>query len=147
MPTFYRLASLALQPGGTLAIWCSGDIRAAPDLPNAEKIQAAIDHHLDVELDEWRNEGNRLVRGGYKEMEAPWGGRIGEGGEGEDEGRGEGVQEGGGFEREGFVRRKWGVGEMFYKGLPGEEKGIGLGMLEVMLGTGSAETRWKEAVS
>jgi trans-aconitate 3-methyltransferase len=136
MATFYARASTALQPGGTLAIWTTGDIRAAPDMPNSAAIQAAMDYHIDVEMKDYRDKGNALVRGGYRDLDLPWSSQ------GKDE-----EDLGNDFDEGSFVRREWKITEMFLDSKKIDEKGASLKMVEMMYGTGSAVTRWREAVS
>jgi trans-aconitate 3-methyltransferase len=136
MATFYARASTALQPGGTLAIWTTGDIRAAPDMPNSAAIQAAMDHHIDVEMKDYRDKGNALVRGGYRDLGLPWSSQ----GKDQEELRND-------FDEGSFVRREWDITEMFLDSKKIDERGASLKMVEMMYGTGSAVTRWREAVS
>lgn len=132
MSIFYGVASSALQPGGTLAIWTTGHIRTASDLPNAAAIQAAIDHVIDVELEPYRTEATQKVRHGYRDLGLPW-----------DDKDAESSNE---FEQASFVRRDWTEDEKFLELKPIEEQGIPVTMLAKMLSTGSHYTRWREAV-
>lgn len=131
MRHFWTRAAQVLRPGGTVVIWTSGSINVHPSMPNAEKVQAAIDRHREEDLGPFMDEGNRMVQAGYRGLKMPW--------------DCEPVVEG--WEEGTFVRRVWGLEEFFFEGQEkdGQRGGVGLEAAEMMLGTGSAVTRWREA--
>jgi SAM-dependent methyltransferase len=45
MSRFWLSAARVLKPGGSVALWTSGDIRVHPSMPNSAAIQAAIDRN------------------------------------------------------------------------------------------------------
>ncbi|OJJ50406.1 hypothetical protein ASPZODRAFT_1166595 [Penicilliopsis zonata CBS 506.65] len=126
MSSFWRRAAQVLRPGGSVALWCSGESSVHSSTPNAGAIQAALERIREEErLDDFFEEGNRLVRAGYVDLPLPWTVEPG-------------VQ---GFERASFVRREWGFGDEFYAG----QMEVDLDTFEKVLGTASPITRWREA--
>ncbi|ETN44404.1 uncharacterized protein HMPREF1541_10584 [Cyphellophora europaea CBS 101466] len=127
MPHFWARAAEVVRPNGTVALWTGSHFRALPDLPNAEKIQAVMEAHVDDEnLEPYMEEGNRMVRGGYASLPLPWHCGVPA------------------FDEKDFVRQQWPVTEPFYEG-QAEGSGVDLKTAEKMMGTGSAITRWREA--
>ena len=122
---FWPSAARILKPGGSVALWTSGAIRAHPSMPNASKIQAAMDAHEEKHLDAYRLAGNDLVRNAYRDLPLPWTLETP-------------VPE---FEEATFFRKDWDVGEEFFVGQPE----VDLETFEKMMGTGSAVTRWRQA--
>jgi SAM-dependent methyltransferase len=125
MSGFWPSAARILKPGGSVAMWTSGAIRAHPSMPNAPGIQAAMDAHQAKYLDEYRNAGNQLAGNAYRNLPLPWTlEKV--------------VPE---FDEGTFFRKDWDVGEEFFIGAPE----VGFGTFEKMMATSSAVTRWREA--
>ena len=133
MAEFYHMASTALVPGGTLAMWTSGDMRASPSMPNSAAIQEAMDHHIEVALAPYTTSGNLIVRSGYRDLPLPWSASD------------SGTALPNEFDEASYVRREWQPTEQFFTLAPGEEQGLPLPLLDKMLRTGSATARWAEA--
>jgi trans-aconitate 3-methyltransferase len=125
MPGFWPSAARVLKPGGTVAIWTSGQIRINPSMPNAAAIQAAIDEHDEHHLRPYYEDGNLIVRNRYEDLVLPWTMEPT-------------VPE---FDQSTFFRKNWDFGEQFYLG-PAEAD---LDTFEKMLSTGSATARWRQA--
>lgn len=125
MAEFWPAAARVLKPGGSVAIWTSGEIRAHPDMPNAEKIQAAMYQWEEENLKPHMEAGSLLTRNRYQDLPLPWT-------------LAEPVNE---FEESSFFRREWKLGEPFYQ----PEGEVDLDMFERMMSTGSAVTRWRQA--
>jgi trans-aconitate 3-methyltransferase len=123
MAGFWPAAARVLKPGGSVALWTSGEIRAHPSVPNAVAIQAAFDKH-EERLTPYYEPGNLIVRGRYHDLLLPW--TL--------------EQPTVGFDEKNFTRKEWDVGEKFFKGEPE----VDLDMMEKMLATGSAQTRWRQ---
>jgi trans-aconitate 3-methyltransferase len=125
MAGFWRAAARVLKPGGSVAMWTSGNIAAHPDLPNAAAIQAAIDEHQEKNLLPYFESGNFLTRNSYKTLPLPWTLK-------------EPITA---FDKGSFFRREWQINETFYVGPPE----VDLDTFEKMVAVGSAETRWRQA--
>lgn len=125
MPRFWQRAARVLKPGGTVALWTSGDVRIHPSMPAAAGIQAAIDLHDERDLVPFYEPGNLLTRNRYVGLPLPWTLPTP-------------IPE---FDRESFVRKEWEAGEDFFLG----DTEVGLEMFEKMMTTISAETRWRQA--
>ncbi|KAL4924980.1 class I SAM-dependent methyltransferase [Aspergillus undulatus] len=124
MPRFWRSAARALKPGGSVAIWGSGNLRVEPGTPNVEAIQKRIDQ-FEADISHYFLPGNLLTRGLYKDLGLPW--------------TVEPAVEG--FPKEQFYRRDWDSTEQFLAiGAPM----VDMGTFERMLGTMSPVTRWRE---
>ncbi|KAL4885784.1 S-adenosyl-L-methionine-dependent methyltransferase [Aspergillus karnatakaensis] len=125
MPKFWKSAARVLKPGGSVAIWASGGLRADRATPNAEAIDARVEV-FEEEMRPFFAPGNLLTRGLYKDLRLPW--------------TVEPAVEG--FEKDSFFRKDWdGVDEFLAKGQPE----VDLGTFEKMIGTMSPVTRWREA--
>jgi trans-aconitate 3-methyltransferase len=124
MTGFWPAAAEVLKPGGTVALWTSGPIRAHPDLPNAQAIDAAMEAHRHKNLLPYLTRGNLIAHSAYRDLELPWS-------------LPHPVTE---FDQDTFRRIDWDPAEPFYTG-QGE---VDLNMFEKMLATGSAETRWRQ---
>lgn len=122
---FWRAAARVLRPGGSVALWTSGHIRAHPSMPNAAAIQAALDRYEELYLKPFYEPGNLLTRSRYADLALPWTLE-------------EPVPE---FDEGAFFRKDWDVGEDFYVG---STEG-GLDVFEKAMATGSAYTRWSQA--
>ena len=125
MSGFWPAAARVLKPGGTVALWTSGPVRAHPTLPNADAINAAMDEHRNRHLGPYITPGNLLARDRYANLPLPWTLPTP-------------VPE---FDKDNYRRVEWDPMEPFHTGEPE----VNLDMFEKMLATGSAETRWKQA--
>ncbi|KIY01617.1 uncharacterized protein Z520_03169 [Fonsecaea multimorphosa CBS 102226] len=125
MAGFWPSAARVLKPGGTVAIWTSGEIRAHPSMPNAEAIQAAMDEHQERDMKPFIEPGSLIVQSRYLDLPLPW--TL--------------AQPVTAFDQATFVRKEWDPNEDFFVGLPEGD----LDMFEKVMATGSAETRWRQA--
>jgi SAM-dependent methyltransferase len=125
MTRFWPSAARVLKPGGTVALWTSGDIRAHPSMPNATAIQAAIHQNQDHHLLPYYEPGNLLTRNRYAGLPLPWT-------------LAQPVTE---FDASAFFRKDWGIGEEFFVGEPE----VDLDTFELMNATASPVTRWRQA--
>lgn len=131
MPAFWAEAARVLKPGGTVALWTSGQVRANPSSPGSAAVQAAIEG-LEASLGEHTLLGNRLrPRDLYVNLPLPWTLEtpVGE------------------FDEGSFLRKEWGTG-------PGSEPSdrfhthqgpMDMAGLEKMLSSASSVTRWRQA--
>ncbi|KAL5342116.1 S-adenosyl-L-methionine-dependent methyltransferase [Aspergillus crustosus] len=125
MPKFWQRAARVLKPGGSVAIWGSGNLRVDRRTPNAAAIDARVEE-FEEEMRPFFLPGNLMTRGLYKELGLPWTVEPA-------------VK---GFEEGSFLRKEWdGVDEFLAKGQPE----VDLGKFEKMIGTMSPVTRWREA--
>ncbi|KAK3691647.1 hypothetical protein LTR37_018526 [Vermiconidia calcicola] len=125
MPKFWQSAARVLKPGGSVAVWTSGEIRVHPSVPNAAAIEAAMYRLEEHYLTPYRHAGNKLVRNGYVDLPLPWTLTPP-------------VNE---FDESTFLRRVWDPKEEFFTG----QREVDLDTFEKMMGTGSAVVRWREA--
>jgi SAM-dependent methyltransferase len=125
MAGFWVAAARVLKPGGSVALWTSGDVRLHPSMPRASAIQAAIDRLHDAHLAPFDTPGNLLVRSRYAGLLLPWTLETP-------------VRE---FDESTFFRKDWEVGEPFFVG----ESEVDLDTFEKMVATGSSVTRWRQA--
>ncbi|KXL41508.1 hypothetical protein M433DRAFT_157361 [Acidomyces richmondensis BFW] len=125
MAGFWPSAARVLKPGGSVALWCSGELRVHPSTPGAETIQKAMDEIRGRELTPYYVEGNLLTLNRYRDLPLPW--TL--------------SPPVAGFEESTFFRKEWTVGEQFFVG----ELEVDLETFEKMLATGSPVTRWREA--
>lgn len=125
LQNFWETAARVLKPGGTVAIWTSGDIRVHSSVPNADAIQKEWDEITEEHLIPYYMPGNFLLRDRYRNLLLPW--TIPEP-----------VTE---FDKASFVRKEWQPGEEFYGG----SKEFDMDTLEKLLATTSPHTRWREA--
>ncbi|KAG4436822.1 hypothetical protein IFR05_007712 [Cadophora sp. M221] len=128
MSQFWVAASRVLKPGGTVALWTTGQIGIHPSVPNAEALNKALMEIEERDLQPFFEEGNWLARNLYVDLLMPWDlkGELG-------------------FEKESFVRMEWGTGErdseeFFEGGL----LSVDLDLLERVMGTASPVQRWRE---
>lgn len=130
MNLFWPAAARVLKPGGSVALWTTGDIGIDASMPNAEKIQKAMTEIEERELRPFFERGNLLTRGLYNELEMPW----------DLESKVEA------FEEKGLWRREWGTGEHdpeeYYEG---GGMNVNLDTMELMMSTMSPVQRWREA--
>ncbi|KAK3937230.1 S-adenosyl-L-methionine-dependent methyltransferase [Diplogelasinospora grovesii] len=125
MPRFWAAAARVLKPGGSVALWTTGDIRAHPSVSNAAAIQDAMEEHH-RQLEPYYLPGNFLVRNRYKDLPLPWT-------------LPKPVSE---LDESTFFRKDWNDDdEQFFEGLPEAD----LDTFEKMMATGSAQTRWRQA--
>jgi len=128
MPRFWPQAARVLKPGGTVAIWSTGESSIDPSVPNAKAIQAAMEDIRDRELVPFFEPGNFLTRDLYSSLPLPW--TITPP-----------VTE---FEEATFFRKEYGPGKDndFYTG-----SGLTLPLVKVehILATSSPVQRWREA--
>ncbi|KAH7127839.1 S-adenosyl-L-methionine-dependent methyltransferase [Dactylonectria estremocensis] len=125
MDRFWVSAARVLKPGGTIAIWTSGEIRTHPDLPNSAAIQAAIDRHRETHLLPYITAGSLLTRDRYVDLPLPW--TIEQP-----------VDE---FDQSAFVRKEWNGHDQLFTG-PSE---YSLDVFEKVMASGSPQTRWNQA--
>lgn len=125
MTRFWTSAARVLKPGGTVALWTSGDIRAHPSMPNAVSIQIAIEHFRFRHLGLYYEPGNFLTRNCYADLTLPWT-------------LAQPVPE---FDASAFLRKDWGLEEEFFAGDPE----VDLETFELMNATASPVMRWRQA--
>lgn len=132
MSLFWPAAARVLKPGGSVAIWSTGDVKMHPDMPNYAAIQAAVDEIEEKELQPYFMPGNLMTRNLYRDMVLPW----------DLKGKGSGED----FDQESFLRKDYGPEEgnsdEFYEGGQME---VNMDILEKVLGTSSPVQRWREA--
>lgn len=121
MPRFWEAAKRAVKPGGTVALWTTGEGAIAPDTPNAAKIQAALDRYVTEHLEAYYEPGNWLTKGRYASLKMPWDVGV--------EGFGD------------LVRRDWEPTERWVNA-PQEAP---LDMFEMLMASASPQIRWYEA--
>ncbi|KAK9370771.1 S-adenosyl-L-methionine-dependent methyltransferase [Lipomyces kononenkoae] len=131
MARFWTRAACVLKPGGTVAIWSRSGVSVDPiKTPNGAAIKAAVDEALDNELRPYMRPGNILTRELYVNLPLPWTLEVPVGE----------------FDKESFFRKEWnkhGDGED-NKDL-GTRRTLTLAEFEMLMGTGSPVTRWREA--
>jgi trans-aconitate 3-methyltransferase len=125
MSGFWPSAARVLKPGGSVALWTSGEIYAHPAMPNAAAIQAAMDQIEEQHLKPFFERGNLLTRNRYVDLPLPWT-------------LAQHVPE---FDESTFFRKDWDLAETFFVG-PSE---VDMDTFEKMMGTASAVTRWRQA--
>ena len=127
MPAFWKRAAQVLRPGGSVALWTSGEIAAHPDTPNAEAINEAFVRFKEEEMKPFFEKGNFLVQDGYRGLEMPW----------------DATPPVEAFDRSALFRKEWdAVSERFSVGL---EVPFTAEMFESMWATSSPVTRWRKA--
>lgn len=72
MARFWPTAARILRPGGTVAIWGSKAATAHKSVPNADKINAALQEIEETELAPYFAPGNLITRGLYQDLGLPW---------------------------------------------------------------------------
>lgn len=125
MSGFWPSAARVLKPGGSVALWTSGPLRAHPSMPNAAAIHAAIDRSRDQHLLPYRVPGNELANNRYVDLPLPW--TL--------------LQPVPDFEESTFFRKDWEADEEFHVGM----SEVDLDAFEKVMGTGSPVTRWRQA--
>lgn len=126
MPTFWTRAAQVLRPGGSVAMWTSGEPAAHPDTPNAVAINEAFKRCQKDYLEPYFEPGNLLTRNGYRTLGMPW----------------DAVPSIEAFDDKSLFRKEWALDEPFHVG---QNDPISLDLLEKMLGTSSPVTRWRQA--
>jgi SAM-dependent methyltransferase len=126
MPAFWARAAQVLKPGGSVAMWSSGEPAAHPDTPNAAALNDAFKRYQKDYLEPYFEPGNRLTRDGYKSLPMPW----------------DATPPVEAFARDGLFRKEWALDEPFHVG---QDDPISLDLLEKMLATSSPVTRWRKA--
>ncbi|KAJ1337803.1 trans-aconitate 3-methyltransferase [Microdochium nivale] len=157
MPRFWRAADRVLNPGGTVALWCGGSMRPEPGCPGAEAMQAAADE-FEAEVDAFMAQGNRLCVGMYRDLVLPWQVDVVGGDDGDDDDGEKKKKKGSSlenFDEVSFRRVEWSTSTpgslpmselLASKGGKGGTQGeIPMSALEMVLGTASYVTRWREA--
>jgi hypothetical protein len=97
-------------------------------MPNHEAIQVAVDQ-LDVIVEKHMLPGNLMVRGLYRDLALPWN-----------------VDPAvSAFDTESFVRKEWCTGPDEETNFFEHQPPINLDIMELMIGTASPVTRWREA--
>lgn len=124
MPRFWTQAASMLRPGGTVAMWASGEICVHPSVPNAAAMQAAIDEHYEEYLKPYQAPGNLLARNRYRDLLLPWtlAPPLAD------------------FEKASLFRKEWDVGEDFFDGV----QAMALKAYEKAMSTASPVSRWRE---
>lgn len=125
MPRFWTSAARVLRPGGSVALWSGGGVRAHPSNPNPAAIQAALDEYHQEHLRPYEEPGNVIAHNRYIDLPLPW--TV--------------TPPVTAFDKDSFVRKEWGVGEDFFAGFQGSD----LATFERALATASPVTRWREA--
>ncbi|KAF7545232.1 hypothetical protein G7Z17_g9332 [Cylindrodendrum hubeiense] len=125
MEGFWPAAARVLKPGGTVALWTSGDIHAHPSMPNSAAIQATFETYQATHLEPYYVPGNRLTRATYRTLPLPWT-------------LSQPVEE---FEESSFVRKDWEADEPFFVG----ESQLSMDIFELAISSGSAQVRWHQA--
>jgi len=128
MPRFWLRAARILKPGGTVAIWCTGDARIHSSMPNAAAIQAALDEIEERELKPFFEPGNLLTRGLYVGLPLPW----------------ELETPVSDFDEATFFRKEWGPDDA-EEFLEAGRTEANLDMIEKIMSTMSPVQRWREA--
>lgn len=123
MPRFWEAAKRAVKPGGTVALWTTGEGAIAPDTPNAAKIQEALDRYVKDHLEAHYEPGNWLTKDRYASLKMPWD---------------VGVD---GFDQGTSLRREWEPTERWVNA-PQEAP---LDMFEMLMASASPQIRWYEA--
>ena len=128
MAAFWPRAARVLRPGGSVAVWTSGEIAAHRDTPNSEAVNEAFRRFKEEGLRGFFERGNLLVEGGYRDLGMPW------------DIEPAGVE---GFERASLWRREWDAdSEQF---MMGSEVPFTVEVFERMWATSSPVTRWRKA--
>jgi SAM-dependent methyltransferase len=125
MPQFWASAARVLKPGGSVALWCSGDIRVHQDMLNSEAIQAMMDDFFERHLKPFYEPGNLLVRDRYVDLPLPWTLEVP-------------VVE---FDEEKFMRKDYDADDTDFV----HNTEANMDVFEKIMATGSPVTRWRQA--
>lgn len=126
MPAFWKRAAQVLKPGGSVALWTSGEMVAHSDTPNFVKINEAFKRWQKDYLEPYYGVGNFLVRDQYRGLGMPW--------DAEPQ-----VEV---FDRASLFRKEWALDETFHDGQDGT---FSLDLFEKMFATSSPVIRWRQA--
>ncbi|KAG0646662.1 methyltransferase [Hyphodiscus hymeniophilus] len=128
MSRFWPRAAEVLKPGGTVVVWCTGEPKMHPSMPNAAAIQAATEEIRERELTPFIELGNRLARGLYIDLLMPWALSLPVAA----------------FDEATFFRKEWGPenSEEFFVG---GATTADLDTVEKLMSTMSPVQRWREA--
>jgi ubiquinone/menaquinone biosynthesis C-methylase UbiE len=127
MPLFWVQAARVLKPGGTVALWASGQIGIHPSVPNAAAIRGFMEEINEKELKPFMEPGNLLTRELYTTLPLPWT-------------LAEPVEE---FEEKSFYRKEY--GEDSEEFIEREGRIVDLDTMEKVMGTISPVQRWRDA--
>ncbi|KAJ5948864.1 hypothetical protein N7454_002171 [Penicillium verhagenii] len=125
MAQFWSTAARVLKPGGSVVLWTTGKTGIHPSVPNADAINAAMDHLEETMLKPYMAQGNFMTRNRYLDLPMPWN-------------LDQPVSE---FEEAGFVRKDWDPLENFLAHSPE----VSLDVFQKMFATMSPVVRWREA--
>lgn len=125
MDRFWPQAARMLKPGGSVAIWISGDAMVHPSVPNGEAIQAVMMRYREQHLTPFLTRGNAFSQDAYDTMALPWD-------------IAQPVPE---FEKSDLFQKRWKHGENFFAIRPE----MNMDGLEDIMSTMSPVTRWREA--
>ena len=126
MPAFWKRAAQVLRPGGSVALWTSGEMVAHSDTPNFVKINEAFKRWQENHLAAHFARGNILVRDQYRGLGMPWDADPP-------------VEL---FDRASLFRKEWALDEPFHNG---QDNTFSLDLFEKMFATSSPVTRWRQA--
>jgi SAM-dependent methyltransferase len=128
MERFWPQAARILKPNGTVVIWTLGSTTMHPSMPNASKIQAALDEIEEQDLKPFFEPGNLLTRNLYNDLLLPWTLE-------------KPVTD---FDESTFIRKEWGPenSEEFFVG---GSLTVNLNMMDKIMSTASPVQRWREA--
>lgn len=126
MPAFWKRAAQVLRPGGSVALWTSGEMVAHSDTPNFVKINEAFKRWQENHLEAHFARGNILVRDQYRGLGMPWDAEPP-------------VEV---FDRTSLFRKEWALDEPFHNG---QDNTFSLDLFEKMFATSSPVTRWRQA--
>ncbi|CZS95671.1 related to trans-aconitate 3-methyltransferase [Rhynchosporium agropyri] len=130
MAAFWPRAARVLKPGGTVAIWGSGQIGIHHSVPNSEALNAVLMDFEEEDLLPFFEPGNWLTRNLYVGLPLPWTLTTP-------------VVE---FDEESFLRMEWGTGERDSEEFfTGGALTMNLDIMEKIIGTASPVQRWREA--
>jgi len=130
MSIFWPRAAQVLKPGGSVALWTSSSVRVHPSTPNSAAIQGVLDK-LDERVKDYMVSGNWLTRNFYVGLPLPWTLATP-------------VMD---FDEATFFRMEWNTGstsesaDQFFA----NQEPADLDTVEMVLGTSSPVTRWREA--
>ena len=129
MAGFWPAAARVLKPSGTVALWTTGSSKLHPSLPNADKIQAALDELEDRELKPFFVPGNLLTRDLYVQLALPWTLETPTAA----------------FDESTFFRKEWSPGATQDGFFVGGAMTADMDRLEKLIATSSPVQRWREA--
>lgn len=126
MSGFWKRAAQVLKPGGSVAMWTSGEMAAHPDTPNAAAINELFEKFKTEDLGPYFERGNYLVKDGLKSLPMPW----------------DSTPPVEAFGRDSLYRKEWGPDELFHVG---EDVPVSLDFIEKAFATSSPVSRWRKA--